>query len=72
MPNVCVFALQRSGTNFIEQCILKNFKDIKIVNLASNYIWKHDYCEEKRNVFKRRFLFYETKDLKYLFKKFNF
>lgn len=38
-----VFGLQRSGTNWIEQCIKQNFKEMNLANTDKQYIWKHKY-----------------------------
>ena len=40
---VTVFALHRSGTNWAEQILKRSIKDVKVVNIDRQYIWKHSY-----------------------------
>lgn len=46
MPDVTVFALQRSGTNFLEQILKQNFQRIVIFNTWSKWIWKHAFGDK--------------------------
>lgn len=38
-----VFGLQRSGTNFVENCIRQNFTGVNVVNTDRQHIWKHSF-----------------------------
>lgn len=38
-----ILGLQRSGTNFLEQCLKKNIRNLRIANKNDDGIWKHSY-----------------------------
>jgi len=46
--DITVFGLQRSGTNFLEQCIKKNVLDVKVKNQWRVGFWKHGYNFEEK------------------------
>jgi len=45
--NVVVAGLQRSGTTFLEQLLLRNSSNVNILNAGPEGVWKHGYGEEE-------------------------